>query len=198
MRIRKRTIALGIVAMFAAFWGIWWAAYAGPDISEPPADWSLAEMAEEMYPGGNGRAYALAWKIEEGDPRLRVERCLALRVFENNPECWLAHLERHPLGDDPKWRRSQTFIPGTAPSGGLFVLHTKTFPQRPNNDEIYAAMDWVAWCFEEGESIRLVRCGVCRESWQEAIGAAPTQFFTYRPRGLLDGLGVRNWLGRRR
>jgi hypothetical protein len=154
-----------------------------PVPNELPRSWSLKEIAKETPPyRAEGRVYVLAWKVVEDERPLRVESCLALRVLDENKSYCLAHLYRHPAQKKPQWQLGMTHVTGkegTKYFPGLDIMHVKRFKSRPSNKELYAALAFeeVNWSFEFPEGWKLVGCGVCEKSWQEAIGEKPSRFF---------------------
>jgi hypothetical protein len=61
----------------------------------------------------------------------------------------------------------------------MWFDHVTRFDKRPGNQELYAAFSYegVNWSFERPKGWKIVSCGVCERTWQEAIGEKPTQFF---------------------
>jgi hypothetical protein len=151
--------------------------------NELPRSWSLEEVAKATPPYGvKGRVYVLAWRIQEDERPLRVESCLVLRVLEKNKGYCLAHLHRHPADKNPKWDLSISHVSGekgTKYWPGLWIMHAKSFKNRPGNKEVYAALSWenVDWRFDLNKGWKIVSCGVCEKSWLEATGEKPTKFF---------------------
>jgi hypothetical protein len=154
-----------------------------PVPNELPRSWSLEEIAKETPPfDTDGRVYVLAWKVVQDDRPLRVESCLALRVLDKNQGYYLAHLYRHPASEKPAWQIGMTHVSGaegTKYFPGLDIMHVKRFKSRPTNKELYAALVFkeVNWSFELEKGWKLVSCGVCEKSWQDAIGEKPSRLF---------------------
>jgi hypothetical protein len=154
-----------------------------PVPNELPRSWDLDAIAKETPPlGSEGRVYVLAWKVVEDERPLRVESCLVLKVLAGNEGYCLAHLYRHPAQKPSEWHLGMTHVTGKAGTKyfpGLDIMHVKRFKARPSNREVYAALSFeeVNWSFELTKSWKLVSCGVCEKSWQEAIGEQPTHFF---------------------
>ncbi|WP_020472832.1 hypothetical protein [Zavarzinella formosa] len=159
---------------------------AKPAPNELPRSWSLEEIDKQM-PGPRGdRVYVLAWKIVEDDRPLRVESCLAIRVFDKNEGYGLWHLWRHPADKNLKWQVAYTHVTGeknTKYFPGLDLLHAKQFKNRPGNKELYASLTFeeVNWSFELEKDWKVVGCGVCEKSWEEVIGEKPAKFFSTAP-----------------
>ena len=154
--------------------------------NELPRSWRLDEIATKTPPFmAEGRVYCLAWKVVEDDRPLRVESCLVLKVLNEQSETgrWcLAHLYRHPKDTKPEWKLSITHVSGergTKYFPGLWLVSVKRFKERPGNKELYAALalEEMDWTFELDKGRKLIGCGVCERSWQEAVGEKPTRFF---------------------
>src|SRR5262245_844909 len=83
---------------------------ARPTADEIPADWSIAELSKATPLAlDESRFYVLAWEVIEDDRPLRVEACLVLRVLDKDDglgQWCLAHLYRHPGGNDRRWHVS--------------------------------------------------------------------------------------------
>ena len=62
---------------------------------------------------------------------------------------------------------------------GRWIHHSKTFKKKLENKELYAALSFsdVDWSFGQEKGWKFVGCGVCEQSWLEAIGEKPTIFF---------------------
>ena len=183
-----RLRCFGIVTAFAVAYipGSPVASDEKPVPNELPRSWSLGEVARKTPPyGAEGRVYVLAWKVVEDDRPLRVESCLVLKVLaaESRLGRWcLAHLYRHPAMDKPEWKLAYIDAagkPGTKYFPSLELHHVAWFNERPGNKEVYAVLglEDVNWTFELEKGWRLVGCGVCERSWQEAFGEKPTRFF---------------------
>jgi hypothetical protein len=105
-----------------------------------------------------------------------------LKVLDKNKDYRLAHLYRHPIDKEPKWRLSMTHVSGekgTKYFPGLWIMHVTQFKAKPGNKDLYAALSnsEVAWRFTLEKGWKIVGCGVCEQSWQQAIGEKPTVFF---------------------
>ena len=144
--------------------------------NEIPRSWNFAEIAKQAPPFGVDR------QILEDDRPLRVESSLVLQVSDNNRNYTLSHLYRHPNSKDPKWHLSMGHVSGkkgTKYYPGLWLFRVKGFDKRPTNKDLYKALcfDEVNWSFQIEKGWKIVGCGVCEKSWQEAIGEKPTQYF---------------------
>jgi hypothetical protein len=182
MQTFRSMSALAVLSLWCAT-GLPASAQQKPVPNELPRSWNLEEIAKETPPySAGGRVYVLAWKVVEDERPLRIESCLALRVLDKNPGYCLAHLYRHPAQKKPQWQIGMTHVTGkegTKYFPGLDIHHVKRFKSRPTNKELYAALAFeeVNWSFELQEGWKLVGCGVCEKSWQEAIGEKPSRFF---------------------
>jgi hypothetical protein len=151
--------------------------------NELPRSWSMEHIAKQAPPIETKEpVYVLAWKVMEDDRPMRVESCLVLKVLENNKRYCLAHLWRNPTDRNSRWDLRWTHVSGlkgTKYYPGLWLMHAKTFEKKPSNKELYAALspEEVDWPFELEKGWNYVGCGVCEESWKEAIGEKPTRFF---------------------
>jgi hypothetical protein len=174
----------GIVAVILLCFAGTTAVAASPQPSVPnelPRSWSIDEIALQTPPYETpGRVYVLAWSITEDDRPLRVESCLALKVLADG-RYGFAHLYRRPDQPADGWRIASTHVAADDPVNrpGRWLIHTKLFDRRPTNREIYAAMklEELDWQFDLKPSWRFVGCGVCEQSWLEALGEKPTRFF---------------------
>jgi hypothetical protein len=199
---RKIIISSVVVSSLLLAWVIWRAFFASDLVNELPPYWDVNEIAEAALPyGSKGPVHVLAWTILEDDRPMLVESCLVLREREDGAGYQLTHLYRHPTGADAKWQLSQMHVsgdPGTKYFPGMWILHSKRFDKRPTNEKVYAALgqEDLGWSFEIDKSWTRVRCHVCENNWQQAIGEAPTQFFVMPQRGALDFLRLNRWLGR--
>jgi hypothetical protein len=152
-----------------------------PVPNELPRSWSMEEIALQVPPlEPAGQVYVLAWSIIEDERPVRVESCLALKVFPDGRHSF-AHLYRRPDQPEAGWRIAMTHFAGDEPATrpGRWVHHTRLFDKRPTNGEVYAALkpEQLDWKFEPANSWRFVGCGVCEQSWLAALGEKPTRFF---------------------
>ena len=131
-----------------------------PASNELPRSWSLEEIARATPPYGVADpVYVLAWEVIEDERPLRVERCLVLKVLEEDDQYgrWcLAHLCRRPDDEKPEWRLSTIHVlgeKGTKYWPGLWISRAKRFKQKPTNKELYAALpsEDVGWSFDRGQ-----------------------------------------------
>jgi hypothetical protein len=185
MRLFRTWISMLVVLFFGtatAFVTEGYAAEPPPAVpNELPRSWSLEEIALQVPPlDSPGRVYALAWSIVEDERPVRVESCLALKVFADGRHSF-AHLYRRPDQPESGWQIAMTHFAGDTPATrpGLWVHHTKLFDARPTNRQLYAALGVkeLDWQFEPEASWRIVGCGVCEQSWLAALGEKPTRFF---------------------
>ena len=170
--------SLGVSAVFPA---------EQPDPNDLPKSWDIAEIQKATPPyGADGQVYVLAWKVEEDDRPLKVERCLVLRVLDKDDGYgrWcLASLYRHPDDKTPEWRLSMIHVlgeKGTKTYPGMWIHHSKRFKEKPGNKELYATLplEDIRWSFDPDKDWKLVNSGVCEKNWETAIGEKPTKFFS--------------------
>ncbi|MBX9623949.1 MAG: hypothetical protein K2X82_09090 [Gemmataceae bacterium] len=152
--------------------------------AELPRGWDLKEIEEATPPyGAAGTVHVLAWLVQVDDRPLRVETCLVLkdlgRESEHGRWC-LAHLYRHPLGEDNTWRLPLPWVsppPPLGPEEPVAISHAKRFKTRPKNKDVYTSLGDLRWRFNVDKGWKLVSCAVCERNWEAAVGEKPTRFF---------------------
>jgi hypothetical protein len=154
-------------------------------LHEIPRSWDFAEF-DEQPPRIPGKLHVLAWAVEDYDRGFRTERCILIRVLDEDDGFgrWHAsHLYRDPNGKDRKWRESTMHVSGAEGTKywpGLWIMHYKRFTKHPGNKEMYASMDSseeLYWGFKAEGDAKLVSCGVCEKAWEKVMGEKPTRFF---------------------
>jgi hypothetical protein len=176
-----RLVQLLIATLVTASVGVSTSCAEDPIPNELPRSWSLEEIALQMPPlEPAGRVYVLAWSIIEDERPVRVEECLAVKVFADGRHSF-AHLYRRPDQPEAGWQIAATHVAADDPVNrpGRFIMHTKLFPKRPTNRQVYEAcrLEELDWKFNLEDSWRFVGCGVCEQSWLAVIGEKPTRFF---------------------
>jgi hypothetical protein len=148
-----------------------------------PKGWTVEQMLpaipsdiEGHFPGIlNPTAHVLAWKMEEDNRPWHVENCL-LWVSGNNlkgNKRWaLARLGRG-------W--SERFKSDRINWDLYFIMdgHAhpfKVFERPPTNRDVYDFLEKAEWKFGTPDW-EIIDARVCRKTWMEVIGEAPTKFF---------------------
>jgi hypothetical protein len=141
---------------------------AGLGCERLPASWhgeAMANAAREQL----GKAAApsavrvLAWQSEKDDRPLYLDSAILWLKLANGSEA-LAHVYRHPR-EERAWHLSMVY---DAPFERLRV-----FAKRPTRDEVDAFLKRTWWTFHVDSDFTLLGAEVCKDAWQEALGAPP-------------------------
>jgi hypothetical protein len=153
---------------------------------EFPASWKVDEILTALAKTGNPgphssvdpnpRAYILTWKIQEDDRPWYSEECILWVHYQdsNRRKLWtLAHVARSPKpppqGWGSGWELAKVY---DAP-----VAYYRVFAWAPTNQDVYKFLHDSWWEFGPSDGFKTLEAGVCVETWREAIGEAPTEFF---------------------